>query len=256
MILAKMTWQEVSELDRDIVVLIPTGSLEQHGPHLPLFTDTHLATAVAAGVEDRLPSKVLLTPPLWLGASAHHLAFPGTLSASFEAYEAAIHSIVESLEPHGFRKFYLLNGHGGNNEPNGVAMRKLKARFPNLLLGHQGYFQLCAANVATVMEGPFKEMRHSCEAEVSLMMHLHPELVRKERLRDDGLYTDPPVKGAVLHFDEITEQGSLGYATLATAEKGKTIYEFAVDAAATEIERFGGGFVLRAYEREGQTVSS
>jgi creatinine amidohydrolase len=248
MILSRLTWQDVESLSREIVILTPTGSLEQHGPHLPLFTDSMIATAVAEAVERNIPDKVLLTPTLWMGASGHHLAFPGTISASFETYEGAITSIAESLMPHGFRKFYFLNGHGGNTEPNGVALRKLKARYNNVLFGHCGYFSLITDQVAMCLEGPAKDMRHACEAEASLMMHLHPDLVRKDKLRDDGLRTEPAVKGAVLHFDEFTEQGSLGYATLATPEKGRKIFEAAAEASTTEIGRFADGFVLVGIE--------
>jgi creatinine amidohydrolase len=248
MILSRMTWQEVGDVSREVVFLTPTGSLEQHGPHLPLFTDSFIATAVAEAVEKNLPNKVVLTPPLWMGASGHHLKFPGTISASFETYEGAIISLAESLLPHGFRKFYFLNGHGGNTEPNGVALRKLKALHNDALFGHLGYFSLITEEIAQTLEGPTKDMRHACEAEASLIMHLHPELVRADKLRDDGLRTEPPVKGAVLHFDEFTEQGSLGYATLATPQKGKAIFEAAVAAATTEIERFADGFVLVGIE--------
>ncbi len=244
MILSRLTWPEVEALDREMVVLIPTGSLEQHGPHLPLFTDSLLATAVAEGVEAKLKAKVLLTPTLWLGASGHHLKFPGSLSASFEGYEAAITSVIESLIPQGFRKFYLLNGHGGNTEPNGIAMRKMKAKYPDAVFGHSGYFAFCTDEIAKVLEGPTKEMQHACEAEASLIMHLHPDLVRKDLLRNDGLVTDPPVKGVIHHFDEMTEQGSYGYATLATPAKGKSIFEAAVKGMVKEIETVADGFVL------------
>ena len=140
-----MTWRDVEAVSRDLVVVIPTGSLEQHGPHLPLFTDSVLATAVGEAVEARISDKVLLTPTLWLGASGHHLAFPGTLSASFEGYEEAIVAVVESLMRHGFRKFFVLNAHGGNNEPNGVALRKLKAAHPEATFAHTGYYALVKA---------------------------------------------------------------------------------------------------------------
>lgn len=242
--LAHMTWPEVEALPRDIVVVIPTGSLEQHGPHLPLFTDTFLATAVSEAAEAQLADKVLLTPTLWLGASGHHLAFPGSLSASFEAYMGAIESVIESLVPHGFHRFFIVNGHGGNTEPNGVVLRKLRQRNLNLTLGHSGYFGPAAARVAEIMEGPVKEIRHACEAEASLMMHVRPELVRTDKLRDDGLAPDPPVYGMIHHFDEITEQGSLGYATLATPEKGKAIFDAAVVALVEQLGRLFDGYCL------------
>ena len=116
--LAQATWRDVEAFDRSAVVVVPTGSHEQHGPHMPLATDAILATAVAEAVEALLPGKVVLTPTLWLGASGHHMAFPGTITASFEAYDAALRSVVDSMMAHGFTKFFVLNGHGGNNEPN------------------------------------------------------------------------------------------------------------------------------------------
>lgn len=242
--LAELTWQDVQGISRDMVVLIPTGSLEQHGPHLPLFTDSLLATAAAEAVERRIPDHVLLTPTLWLGASGHHLRFPGTLSADFATYIGAVHSVIESLLPHGFYRFFIVNGHGGNTEPNGVAMRELKASYPECTFGHSGYFAFGAEAAKEVMTGPVKEIRHSCEAEVSLMMHLHPNLVRKDKLRDDGLRPEPAVIGVIHHFDEMTEEGSLGYATYATPEKGKAIFEAAVGGLTANISAIFSGIVL------------
>jgi len=246
MLLGEMTWQEVREVDRGVVVLIPTGSLEQHGPHLPLLTDTLLVTAVATEVERRMPDDVLLTPTLWLGASGHHLAFDGTLSASFETYGGAVTNVIESLIPHGFWRFFVLNGHGGNTEPNGVALRGIKTRHPHLQLGHSGYFAFSADAARKVLEGPIKEIRHSCEAEVSLGMHLFPHLVRKDKLRDDGLAPNPSVTGMIHHFDEITEEGSLGFATLATPEKGRAIFEAAVAGVCANLATLRSGYVFES----------
>ena len=130
--LAELTWQDAGALDREVVVLIPTGSLEQHGPHLPLFTDSILATAAAEAIEARLSDKVLLTPTAWLGCSGHHLPFSGSLSASFEGYEDTLIQIVESMIPHGFIKFLFINGHGGNVSSNDVVCRKLKSALSRL----------------------------------------------------------------------------------------------------------------------------
>jgi len=246
MVLAELTWQDVSALSREMVVVIPTGSLEQHGPHLPLFTDSLLVTSVAQAVEKEIPDQMLLTPTLWLGASGHHLAMNGTLSASFDSYMGSIEDVISSLLPHGFYKFYVLNGHGGNTEPNGMTLRKLKQREPRLWLGHQGYFAFSASAAARVLEGPTKFIRHACEAEASLMMHLHPHLVRMNKLRDDGLSPEPPVKGMIHHFDEISQEGSLGYATLATAEKGKKLFDAAVKGVVEELQAVAEGYLLKA----------
>jgi len=244
--LAELTWQDVSELPRDVVVLVPTGSLEQHGPHLPLFTDSLLVTAAAEAIESKLKDRVLLVPTLWLGCSAHHLPFSGSMTASFEGYEDALINVIESLIAHGFTKFFVINGHGGNSEPNGIACRRLKAENPDLTFGHSGYFAYIPDSVLeSVLEGPLKKIQHACEAEASIMLHLHPGLVRKDRLRDDGLKPDPEVRGLAFQFDEVTEQGSFGYATQATAEKGKRLFEAAVEGAVEELSALADGFVLR-----------
>ena len=244
--LAELTWQDVSELSRDVVVLVPTGSLEQHGPHLPLFTDSLLVTAAAEAIEAKLKDRVLLVPTLWLGCSAHHLPFSGSMTASFEGYEDALINVIESLVAHGFTKFFVINGHGGNSEPNGIACRRLKADNPDLTFGHSGYFAYIPDSVLeSVMDGPLKKIQHACEAEASMMLHLHPGLVRKERLRDDGLKPDPDIRGLTFQFDEVTEQGSLGYATRATAEKGRRLFEAAVEGAVEELSALADGFVLR-----------
>jgi len=238
-----MTWKEVDALDRNTIVLIPTGSLEQHGAHLPLLTDSLLATAVTSAVEGEVSDKVLLTPCIWLGASGHHLNFSGTCSASMEGYISALTAIVESLKRHRFHRFLVINGHGGNNEPNGVALRALKEKNPNLTLGHQGYYAFGEKAVAEVMEGPDKGIQHACEAETSLMMHLHPDKVRTDKLRDDGLRSDPPTQSLVKMWDEVSEEGSLGFATLATAEKGKKIFDACVSGVVNEVNAIHQGVV-------------
>jgi len=239
-----MTWPEVNAIPRETLVLVPTGSLEQHGPHLPLFTDSLLVTHVAEAVERQLVDKVLLTPTLWLGASGHHLKFPGTLSASFETFEGAIQNVVESLLPHGFHRFFILNGHGGNTDSNSTALRRLKEKNRSCTFGHSGYFAYADSVIAETLTGPTKHIRHACEAEASMMLHAFPDLVRKDKLRDDGLAPIPSIRGLVHMFDEITEEGSLGYATHATAEKGKILIDAAIAGAVKELSALADGYVL------------
>lgn len=242
MILAHARWPEVEALDRETTVLIPTGSIEQHGPHLPLETDTRLVTAVAEAVERRAP--VLLTPTLWLGCSAHHLGFAGSLTASFLGYQSSVEAVVRSLAPHGFRRFYVLNGHGGNASSNDVALRALKEEFPNFALGGSNYYGFAEDAVRESMTGPQKTLRHADEAETSLMLYVAPDRVRLEEAYDDGLTPEPPVRGLVEPFDAITERGAFGYPTHATAEKGRRIFEAAVEGIVGELEAFRS-YVLR-----------
>ena len=242
--LFEMTWPEVEAISREVVVVIPTGSLEQHGPHLPLFTDSLIVTAVAQAVESNIPNKIVLVPTVWLGASAHHLSFAGTLSASMKGYVQTIESLIESMLPHGFRKFYVLNGHGGNSDPNLVALRDLKHRFPQIVVAHGGYHDFITEAMESMLTGPSKSMQHACEAETSLMLHLHTNLVRVDQLRDDGLIPQPDIKGLIHNFDEITEHGSFGFATMGTAEKGAILFSAAVEGCTHELNSLADGYVL------------
>lgn len=243
--LADLTWTDVEGLSREIVVVVPTGSLEQHGPHLPLLTDTLLVTAVVEAAERTLPDAVLVTPTHWLGASAHHMGFSGTMTATFGSYDGAITDMVESILSHGFRKVILVNGHGGNTSPNDVAMRRLKERHPSATLGAVDYYLFAQDEIAQCMEGPQREIGHACEAETSLMLHLHPHLVRMDRAEDDGLSPEPPVKSVIHRFDELTDRGPYGYATLATPQKGKRIFDAAVAGLAAELKTLAEGYVLK-----------
>jgi len=249
MLLADMSWPEVSNLDREIVVVIPTGSIEQHGPHLPVATDTLIATAVAHAAHEAIPTKILVTPTVFLGASGHHLPFAGTLSASMDGYTNLLLSIVESQHAHGFFKFFFLNAHGGNTELNGIVTRILKEKDRRLWVGHRGYYSFIEKEIAETLEGPFKAIRHGCEAETSLMLHLHPDKVRTDKIQDDGLIPHPPVEGMTHMYDEVTQRGSNGFATLATKEKGKFLFERGVEGVVKNLETLYGGYTLQEVRR-------
>ena len=234
MILAHLTWPEIEALDRNIPVLIPTGAIEQHGAHLPLITDSLVVTRVAEAVEKALPGDVLVTPTIWHGASHHHLPFAGTLSATMGTYQTTLTDVVEAMVGHGFHKFLVINGHGGNLDSNKVTLRALKAARPNLFLAHATYIDFWPqALLDECLTGRIKGIRHACEAETSLMMHLAPELVRADKLRDDGLEPDGGFLGVIANFDEVTENGSFGEATRGTAATGQRLFDSAV-AGATE----------------------
>ena len=109
------------------LAILPAGSLEQHGPHLPVITDTASASAAAIAaarlVANDVPVAVL--PGLWLGLSEHHLPFGGTISVDYAAYRAILESVVRSLRAVGFARLLIVNGHGGNIDPLAVACREL-----------------------------------------------------------------------------------------------------------------------------------
>jgi creatinine amidohydrolase len=244
MVLADLTWPEVDALDRDTVFLLPTGATEQHGPHLPLNTDTCLVEAVARLVESRLADQVVRMPALAVGASPHHLPFPGTLSLGYVAYIEAVRDMAESLFRHGFRRLYVLNGHLGNHALNEVALREVKLRHPNALLAHGEYFHLAQAEVDAVMQAfghpGGLTMGHGDEIETSLMLAVAPERVRLSRVIDDGLSPEPPVQGLVTSFEERSEQGIAGNATVANAPLGTQLLAAIVERVTYELTQFAG----------------
>ena len=110
-----LTWPEINEaIGQQKLVLLPTGSTEQHGRHLPLDTDVFLAESVCLEVARRAKGKVLVLPPISYGLNLHHIDFPGTIHINPENFIAFCVDITKSVAYHGFEKILLVNGHGSN----------------------------------------------------------------------------------------------------------------------------------------------
>ena len=129
MILAEMTSPEIDALPRDIVVLMPVASCEQHSLHLPVFTDSMIGGEVARRVHERMPDDVLVLPVQWLGYSQHHIRYPGTLSAISETHLLLMIDIVASMVGYGFKKILIQNSHGGNGANISVLLQRLMERY-------------------------------------------------------------------------------------------------------------------------------
>src|SRR6476661_7432583 len=153
MLLADFSWPEVKKLKlANKVVVLPLGSFEQHGPHLPLTTDTDIVAAVAEGLERRRPREILCLPTLWPGHSTHHLFFPGTLSVSQMPYIQVVIELCRSVVKMGAKKIFLLNGHGGNDVPLRAALRELKTEFPKAQFVFASYWTLASESIKKVRE--------------------------------------------------------------------------------------------------------
>jgi creatinine amidohydrolase len=251
MLLSNLSWPDVKALDfSKLVVVFPTGSFEQHGPHLPLTTDTDLATAVAKGVEQRLADRVLLLPTLWPGHSTHHMHFPGTLSVDQFAYIDLIVNLGKSVASMGAKKCFILNGHGGNEPPLRPAFRELKTQVPQTRFVFASYWALASQVIKQVRESGMGGLNHACEMETSMMLYLHPDRVKMEKAAPDGpSYTDPyrmadmqygrPIF-FVNEFHEVSKSGVVGRPELATADKGKRFLDGIVDSVSTFVEAFAG----------------
>jgi len=228
----EMTWPLLRQVPRDkSLVLAPIAACEQHSRHLPTFTDTILVTAVAEGVEQRLPQQVLLLPTQWMGASSHHLRFGATLSAEVDTHIDMLCDLVEPLVQDGHERVLILNGHGGNIDTMHVALRRLQTRYPQKQLTAASYWELAEKELAQLAEGPRKSMGHACEFETSMIMALRPELVRKEEIKDDVPPAEPALRGLFICEDmkQRTRQGAVGYPEKATPEKGRAFLQAAIE---------------------------
>src|SRR5689334_2238966 len=163
-----MSWPQVAAASKTIPVVVPIAAVEQHGRHLPVFTDSMLLGEVVRRAADRLGDRVIWAPLLWLGNSHHHLDFPGTLSAAPRTYLDLLGDLLEGLLAHGFGRVVLLNGHGGNVVPASQAVFEARQRHrdrADLLLLAATYWTLGGqprtADPALVQP----RMGHACEWE-------------------------------------------------------------------------------------------
>jgi creatinine amidohydrolase len=234
-----MTFPELRQVSRaGALVLAPIAAVEQHSRHLAVLTDTVLVTGVAEAVERRLPDSVALLPTLWFGASHHHLRFGATLSASVDVHIDLLCDLLTPLLDDGWRRVLLLNGHGGNIDTMQTALRRLQPRYRDRILAAASYWDLAAAELAALAEGPRKSMGHACEFETSMMLALRPDLVRREQIRDDPPREEAALRGLYLAEDmkQRTNHGAVGYPELATAEKGRAFLGAAVERTVEVVE--------------------
>jgi creatinine amidohydrolase len=230
-----LTWPLLREVSRETTIVVaPIAACEQHSRHLPTFTDTILVTAVADGVEQRLPKQVLLLPTQWMGASAHHLRFGATLSAEVDTHVMMICDLVTPLLEDGYQRILVLNGHGGNIDTMHMALRRLQTRYPRRQVTAASYWEIAEKELAELAEGPRKSMGHACEFETSMVMALRPELVRREEIKNDPPPPEPALRGLYISEDmkQRTQRGAVGYPELATPEKGRKFLNAAIDRTA------------------------
>ncbi|MBX7106692.1 MAG: creatininase family protein [Gemmataceae bacterium] len=224
--LAELAWPNVESLDRNLPVVIPVAALEQHGHHLPVFTDSLLLGEVVRRVSERFRETALFAPLTWLGNSHHHLDFPGTLSADPRVYLDLLRGLANQFLGFGFRRIVFLNGHGGNIVPGKQAIFELRQEHrerKDLLLLFATYWE-----TAVVPEdGTFqqREMGHACEWETSMILRLAPQLVG-----DYQSAVDLPAEGEfqatprAWTTKDRTSIGHIGAPRLATAEKGERLF--------------------------------
>lgn len=235
--LTDLTWPAVTGLSKDVPVVFPLAALEQHGHHLPLFTDSMLMAEIVRRVAEPFSQRVLFAPLMWLGNSDHHLDFGGTLSAAPRTYLDVLNGLAENFLHHGFRRLVFLNGHGGNDIPGKQAVFELRQRHrqrDDALFLFGTYWSLGSASPGEEAGCAQLEMGHACEWETSMILRLAPHLVGDYVTAPDvefGRPFTPATRGWVT--GDRSTPGHIGSPRLATAEKGERLFQcFARDVAA------------------------
>jgi creatinine amidohydrolase len=231
----RLTWEEMNEaIAMQKVVILPTGSTEQHGRHLPLDVDVFLTESVCMELGRQAADRVLVLPTISYGLNMHHIDFPGTIHIEPETFIAFCLNITKSVAYHGFKKILIVNGHGSNGPLVNLVARKTVLATESLC-GATSYFPMAMEAFSKVRDT--KVIAHSDEFETSLYLYLAPERVRIDKAVAGsdvvGKYvSSDSTSNYPVRFNDFwgrwTKSGVHGDPTTATAEKGKIIFEAAV----------------------------
>lgn len=236
----RMTAPELRGMaERDAIVLLPVAALEQHGPHLPVWTDSFIGHSVsirAAELCTDLP--VVVLPPMWMGLSEHHFPFGGTISLDYAAFAAVLRCVARSILADGFSKLMLFNSHGGNIDPLAVASRELAHEF-GIPVGTTTITKVAPKEIAATLTAQ-PGIHHACEGETSLWMHLDPSQVRMDQIANSvspgNFAAGDQVVSRFWSFSERAPvTGVRGDARAATPEKGRVIFEAMANGLAREL---------------------
>ena len=245
--LAELSWPAVAALSKDTPVVFPIAALEQHGHHLPVFTDSLLLGEIIRRAKQPLADRVLFAPLMWLGNSAHHLDFAGTLSAAPRTYLDLLSDLAENFVQHGFKRLVFVNGHGGNDVPGRQAVFELRQRHRqrnDLLFLFATYWNLGAKPWESEPSLHQKQMGHACEWETSMMLRIVPPLVgdyANAAPVEPGTPFSPASRGWITR--ERSGPGHIGFPNLATGEKGEhllTLFSADVVSLLERVVRWDG----------------
>jgi creatinine amidohydrolase len=219
--------------DPECVALIPVGATEQHGPHLPVGTDTIIATALADAAAG---DAAVVLPPLAFGASFFHgTRMAGTVAFSGEETAAAAGLVAEACVDSGLRRILFVNGHVGNAAPLWIACDRFRREFHELQIGVMQWWDLTPDIARRATEDAADW--HANAAETSLMLVLRPELVDTDKILDAD---DPDrTEGVVFRYpvQHVSTNGVTGYPSRASKAMGLELWQDVVTAARDVVER-------------------
>lgn len=233
-LLAEIGWPDVAVyLERDDRIVLPAGSTEQHGRHLPLGTDTLMPVELAGRLGER--TGVLVAPPLPYGMSLHHMGFPGSLSLRPETLAHVLEDLLRSLYRHGFRRIFLLNGHGGNIASFQVALINVVGDLPDLAVRLRHWWSEPVVGELFQATIGVSGVQHADAGETAPMLALRPDLVRMERAQHSP--DDAPLEVLTERvFRQRFPHGVIGAdPRLASADLGEKILAALTDLYAAQL---------------------
>lgn len=249
MLLADLTWEEAAALvEKDPVVIVPLGSTEQHGPHLPLKVDIAAADHIARAVGEI--TGALVAPPLNFGFSELWHTYPGTISLRADTFKNVLLDVCHSLIRTGFRKIFLINGHNPNLIVMQTAAYELVDRYQDQGISvAAGTYVFMAAEKCNAIGENFRDGTHANEMETSIMMHLFRDEIRTERIAELGegyrLRKAIAFDGGAMILnrwpDSQTYHGVYGNPALGSKEKGALYTEALIGDIAQFVRDFGAG---------------
>ena len=251
----KMTWHEIDRAAVDErVVLIPAGTLEDHGAHLPVDTDVVIAEGICRRTAERVPDELVLLPPIVHGFSPHHIDFPGTITIGWKTFIEYVADINRSLIHHGFRKILIVNGHGSNRPVLDLAARLTVVEHADAHCAVVSWWELTRVREVFAGMRESEWVAHACELETSAYLALDPDAVDMALGERDvsfeksahfwsDLAGAPPVgyrnPVALTEFwSTVTRAGVKGDPTVASAAKGHELLDAAADELVDIIREF------------------
>nr|BEK71376.1 creatininase family protein [Kitasatospora purpeofusca] len=218
------------------VALLPVGSYEQHGGHLPLSTDSLMAVGISEAVASAY--NVLLLPPITIACSHEHAGWPGTISIRAQTLISVVTDIAASLRAAGVEKLVVVNAHGGNYVLANVVQEANVGPVPTMALFPRPA-DWAAARKAAELSSTGHEDMHAGEIETSVLLHRWPDVVRDSYREADHVSERPHL--LVHGLGPYTPTGVVGRPSLATAEKGKAVLESLTASFAETLQALMGG---------------
>ncbi len=247
---AEMSWPEVKEaVEQERVVLLPVGTTEQHGPHLPLAVDVITSQSICERAAAKAPDLALSMPPLVYAFNEHHMDFPGTIAVDPHHFIDYVVDVGTSVARHGFRKLILVNGHGSNVPFLDIAARMITNATPAVCCLAPWWGIVPKDVWERVRESEFPGgVAHACEIETSMLLYLRPDLVDMSKAvkeiafqKSRYFWWDLTASSGVTFqewFSRYTQTGIVGDPTLATREKGEVVVKAAVAALVDLVKDF------------------